>query len=107
MNPQVDAITLGAQDLPRARHFYEDGLGCTVVHEAEGFTAFSIGGVSSTIGLYAWDALAADARVAPDGRGFRATAMSFVVDAPEGVEVVFRTAERAGGSVVKAPRAQL
>ncbi len=106
MEPQIDAITLGVKDVQRAKEFYVHGLGCEPVQEAEGFVALSLGAAMSTLGLYAWDALAADAGVAPEGSGFRATAMSFIVDAADGVDALTATVRRAGGTVVKQPHSQ-
>lgn len=106
MNTTVTAITLGVDDIDRARRFYEAGLGCTMEHEADGFVALSIGDAASTLALYTVDALAADAGVAPRGSGFRGAAMSFITDTAEGVDAVFAAAQSAGGTVVKPARSQ-
>jgi len=107
MNPTVTAITLGVEDVTRSQRFYEVGLGCTPIQQTEGFAAFGLPGVSSTIAVYAWDALATDAGVAPQGNGFRAAAVSFIVDTAEAVDTVMTSARTAGATVVKPARSQL
>jgi catechol 2,3-dioxygenase-like lactoylglutathione lyase family enzyme len=106
MKPQIDAVTLGVRDLNRAKHFYEHGLGGNPVQEAEGFAAFSLPGISTHLALYSWDALAADAGVDPGGEGFRATALSFIVEDAESVDALVGTVRRAGGSLVNSARSQ-
>ena len=107
MDPTITAITLGVQDVDRARQFYARALGCTVAQEAEGFVALRLADDASTLALYALNGLAADAGVAADGTGFRGAAMSFIVDAADGVDAVVAAAQGAGGAVVKPARSQL
>jgi len=99
MKPHVSAITLGVGDLDRARAFYADGLGWPVVQDYPGWVAFGLGDGSSVLGLYAWDALADEAGVSPEGSGFRGFALSYVVSAPERVDAVLGEAVAAGGTI--------
>jgi uncharacterized protein len=107
MNPHINVITLGVEDLDRARQFYSEGLDCPIQQDLGGFVSFSLGDGSSRLALYAWDMLAADAGVAADGDGFRGFTLNYIVSSAERVDEVLAQAERAGGKVVKpAQRAQ-
>ncbi len=107
MNPQISAITLGVRDLNRAKQFYSEGLGCPIEQDQAGFVSFNLGSGSSTLALYAWDALAADAGVASDGSGFRGITLNYIVPSTERVDEVLAQAKHAGGKIAKpAQRAQ-
>src|SRR5919197_5305807 len=101
MNVQISAITLGVSDLERAKTFYSEGLGCPIDKDYGEFAGLSLGGVSSTLSLYRWDTLAADAGVAAEGSGFRDFTMSYLVDTAEQVDEVMAAAERAGATISK------
>ena len=64
MNPHVSVITLGVRDLPRAKQFYGEGLGWPIEQDYPVWVSFKMGEGSSTVGLYPWEALAADPDVA-------------------------------------------
>ncbi len=106
MNPSVSAITLGVEDIKRAKKFYEKGLGFRTAHEAEGFVALGAIGVSTSVGLYTRDALAADAGVDAKGTGFKGSAMSLIFEEAGSVDAVVASAQKAGGSVIKAAKSQ-
>jgi hypothetical protein len=99
MNPYVSCITLGVRDLQRAKQFYGEGLGWPIRQEHGEWVSFSLNRGSSTLGLYPWDALAADAGVAADGSGFRGVTFSYIVRSAERVAAVLAEAERAGGNI--------
>ena len=61
MKPHVAVITLGVEDLKRARKFYNDGLGWPIQQEDYNRVCFSLGDGSSALALYPWGALANDA----------------------------------------------
>jgi catechol 2,3-dioxygenase-like lactoylglutathione lyase family enzyme len=102
VQPHVAVITLGVRDLARARRFYVDGLGWPVQQEDHNWVCFLLGDGSSALALYPWDELAEDARVSPDGSGFRGVTLAHNVRSKTRVDEVLAEAERAGGSLVKA-----
>jgi uncharacterized protein len=69
MKPHVAVITLGVSDLKRARAFYSEGLGWPIQQEDYNWVCFSLSDDSSTLALYPWRELAADATVPAEGRG--------------------------------------
>ena len=101
MNPHVSVITLGVDDLDRARQFYGKGLGWPIAQDQGEWIAFSPGAGSSTVGLLPRTSLAGDAGVAPDGSGFAGITLSYVVRADDRVDAVLAEAEGAGGTVAK------
>jgi uncharacterized protein len=101
MNPHVGFITLGVQDLNRAKQFYSEGMGWPIQVAQGQFVAFRAAEGSSTLTLYPRKVLAGDAGVPPDGSGFRGVTFSYVVRSQERVDAVLAEAERAGGQIVK------
>jgi hypothetical protein len=102
MKPYVSIITLGVNDLGRAKQFYSEGLGWPILQEQGPWICFGLGDGSSALGLYPWDALAADAGVAAEGNGFRGITLSHVVRTEARVDALLAEAERAGGTIAKA-----
>jgi catechol 2,3-dioxygenase-like lactoylglutathione lyase family enzyme len=101
MNPHVSVITLGVLDMARAKRFYAEGLGWPVEMDYPQWVSFKMGDGSSLLGLYPWDALAADAGIAPDGSGFRGVTLSYIVRTEERVAEVLAEAEQAGATIAK------
>jgi catechol 2,3-dioxygenase-like lactoylglutathione lyase family enzyme len=101
MNPHVSVITLGVRDLDRAKRFYSEGLGWPIQQEDFNWVCFSLGGGSSALALYPWDALANDARVSAGGDGFRGVTFAYNVRSGERVDAILAEAERAGGKIMK------
>ncbi len=99
MEPRVSLITLGVEDLARARAFYE----------RLGFKASSVGGGevvffqagALALCLFPRKSLACDANVPVDGAGFRAIALAHNVRTKDGVDASIAEAEAAGATVVK------
>jgi uncharacterized protein len=101
MNPHVSVITLGVRDLTRARRFYAQGLGWPIQQEDDNWVCFSLGGGSSALALYPWDALAEDAKVAPEGNGFRGITLAYIVRSEDRVDALLAEAERAGATITR------
>jgi predicted enzyme related to lactoylglutathione lyase len=104
INPKEVPITVGVEDMRRAKEFYEEGLGLPV-KKAFGnkFVMFSGEGGTSDLGMYKREALAKDAAVAPEGSGFHGFSITHVVDAPQRVDELLARVARAGGEIVRPP----
>jgi catechol 2,3-dioxygenase-like lactoylglutathione lyase family enzyme len=103
MNPKIDVITLGVEDLERAREFYEQGLGGAVRDEHDRITV-RLGAGASPLALRPWDAVAREAAVEAQTSGFRAFTLSYILDSAESVDAILARAERHGGEVSKPPK---
>lgn len=104
MSIQLSAITLGVSDLTRAKNFYTDGLGCTIEQDHPGYVSMKVGDSPVELGLYTWEALAADAGVPAEGSGFRGVMLNYIVERGEGlarIKEVLEKAHGAGGKVLK------
>ena len=100
MKPHVSVITIGVEDLDRAKAFYKD-LGWPIEQDYPQWVSFRLGDGSSGFGLYRKETLADDAGVAPEGSGFGGVTFSYVVSSDERVDEVLAEAERAGGTINK------
>jgi predicted CoA-binding protein/catechol 2,3-dioxygenase-like lactoylglutathione lyase family enzyme len=99
MEPRLSFVTLGVADVARSRAFYEK-LGFKASSASnENVTFFDAGGV--VLALFGRDALAADAGVTSDGRGFPGIAMAHNVRTEAEVADVLAEAEAAGAKVLK------
>ena len=100
LEPYVSLITLGVEDLDRALTFYRDGLGWPVSGASGEDVAFlRTGGI--VLSLYLRDKLAEDARIDPDGAGFRGITLAHNVPEREDVDRAIETAVAAGARLVK------
>lgn len=99
MDPRISIVTLGVDDLDRAREFYRDGLGLPE-RESDGAIAFyELQG--TWLALYPWDELADDATVDPDGSGFRGVTIAHNAESRDAVDDVMQEAKDAGATIVK------
>ena len=105
MKPKIGLITLGVQDVARARRFYEalgfklrpedeDKEQDMVMYPAEG----------TWLGLFPWDELAKDADVKADGQGFRGITLAHLEPTKEDVNRVIEEAKMLGAKIVKEPQ---
>ena len=74
MKPRISMITLGVRDLAASVRFYEQGLGFPRMESPPEVAFFTLDG--TWLGLYDRNALARDATVSPDGRGFESFALA-------------------------------
>ncbi len=100
LKPYISLITLGVEDLARSIAFYRDGLGWPVSGASAGDVAFlRTGGV--VLSLYPRDKLAEDARMDPEGAGFRGITLAHNVPEREDVDRALETAVAAGARRIK------
>jgi len=103
VKPHVSIVTLGVRDFARAKRFYVEQLGWPVHQEDDNWVCVLLGGGSTAFTLYPWEELAEDARVSPDGEGFRGVTLAYNVRSEKRVDEVLAEAEQAGASIVKEP----
>ncbi len=96
---RISLITLGVSDLERSIRFYRDGLGLPKRDGPDGIAFFETRG--TWLSLYPRKSLAEDARVSPDGSGFRGFTLAHNVASPEEVDRVLQQAVDAGATLVK------
>lgn len=100
MEQRISLITLGVENLARARRFYEEGLGWRVgMAVADEVVFFQLNGL--VLSLYARADLAKDAGVPDAGGGFAGIALAHNVSTAAEVDRVLGEAQRAGGRIVK------
>ncbi len=103
MEPRLNIITLGVQDLDKAIRFYRDGLGWPLSSASVGDFAIFKMSTGTALALYPRDLLAKDANVKEDG-GFGGITLAQNVDTCEKVDLVLSKAVKSGGIVLKSAR---
>ena len=99
--PRVSLITLGVDDLARARAFYETGLGWKASPASQGDVVFfQVGALA--ISLFPRRLLAEDAGVSTDGAGFSGITLAHNVREPADVDRLLAVAEAAGARITNA-----
>lgn len=102
MKPRISMITLGVRDLAAAVEFYEKGLGFPRMESPPEVAFFTLNG--TWLGLYGREALAEDATVPAEGRGFEGFTLAHNVESEAEVDAVMAQALRAGATLVKKPQ---
>jgi predicted lactoylglutathione lyase len=99
MESRLSLVTLGVDDVSRARSFYES-LGWTASAASNPHVAFfQLGGIA--LSLYGREALAEDAQIPPGGSGFGAVTLAQLYPARADVDRVLDQAVSAGGRLLK------
>ncbi|MGE0219697.1 VOC family protein [Mycolicibacterium sp.] len=99
MEQRVSLITLGVDDLARARRFYEQGLGWLPKDAPEGVVFYQVQpGIA--LALFGRGDLAEDARHPIDGR-FSGITIAINQHTEADVDAVMAQAEAAGASILK------
>jgi catechol 2,3-dioxygenase-like lactoylglutathione lyase family enzyme len=104
MDARVRLVTLGVDDLRRAKAFYVDGLGLEVVLELDE-VVFLQWGAGVALALFGAADHATDAGVPlpPGGEpGFARSSLAWNESSPERVDAFLDRAVKAGGTLVKA-----
>lgn len=100
MEPRINIITLGINDLERSLAFYEKGLGWKKSAESnENIAFFQLNGV--VFALYPRKLLAEDVLVHHEGTGFAGFTLAYNAKSEENVDEVLKLAEGIGGRIVK------
>jgi catechol 2,3-dioxygenase-like lactoylglutathione lyase family enzyme len=103
MNPTIDLIALGVNEPEAAREFYEGGFGANITDEGDALNV-SLGPNASRLALRGWDAVANEAGVHAQTRGFRAFTMSYILESADDVDRILDRLARHGGRISKPPK---
>ncbi len=98
MQPRINVITLGVEDLQRSLDFYKEGLGWKAQVQGD-FAFFQLNGV--LLALYPKEGLAKDADVSPQGQGFRGITLAYNCRNEDEVDGVLSHVKSIGARVVK------
>lgn len=98
MEQRISLITLGVDDLGRARAFYEQGLGWEPASAPEGVVFYQLPGIA--LALFGRNDLAEDARQPVDGR-FSGITIAINQRTEADVDAVLAQAEGAGAKILK------
>ena len=97
---RLSLVTLGVQDLARARAFYE-AIGLKAAAASQGDVVFfKMAGL--VLSLYPRSLLAEDAQVSAEGSGFSGISLARNLDSPADVDAAIAEAVAAGATLVKA-----
>ena len=99
MEPQISLVTLGVDDLARARAFYEALGWVTRAEPGADVAFFQAGGM--VLALWSRAELAADSVVAADGGGWGGITLAHNVGSPADVDAVLVEAGGAGAEVLR------
>ncbi len=104
MKSKIGLITLGVQDLRKAKAFYQ-GLGFQVHgNDEDNMEMVMFKADGSWLGLFPWDKLAQDAAVDQFGEGFRGVALAHLEPTKVDVDRVIDEARTLGAKIVKEPQ---
>lgn len=99
VGPRINLVTLGVADIARARAFYER-LGFVASSDSNpNVTFFDAGGV--VLALFGREALASDAHVVNEPRGFSGVTVAWNVASDAEVEAALAKAIAAGATLLK------
>lgn len=98
MEQRISLITLGVDDLARARRFYEDGLGWQPHDTPDGVVFYQLPGIA--LALFGRADLAADAHHPVDGR-FSGITIAINQRCEADVDAVLEQAVAAGATLLK------
>ena len=98
MEQRISLITLGVDDLARARRFYEHGMGWVPKAAPEGVVFYQLPGIA--LALFGRDDLAKDVHLPVDGR-FSGITIAINQRTEADVDAVLAQAETAGATILK------
>lgn len=98
MEQRISLITLGVDDLARARRFYEEGLGWVPKATPDGVVFYQLAGIA--LALFGRADLAEDAHHPVDGK-FSGITIAINQRSEADVDAVLAQAEAAGATILK------
>jgi uncharacterized protein len=98
MEQRLSLVTLGVADLEQSLRFYE-ALGWKRGNESADVVFFQLSGM--ILALWSRSALAEDAGLAPNERGFGGITLAYNARSKNDVDAVLGEAERAGARILK------
>jgi predicted lactoylglutathione lyase len=98
---RLSLVTLGVADLEESRRFYEE-LGWKRGNNSADVVFFQLSGM--ILALWSRSALAGDAGLAPNERGFGGITLAYNARSKQDVDSVLTEAERAGARILKPAR---
>lgn len=101
MEQRLSLITLGVTDLPRARAFYEGGLGWTNGSKDADVVFYQLPGI--VLALWGRADLAVDAKVIDTGAEFSGIAIAFNTRSHDEVDELLAQVVGCGGTLLKPP----
>ncbi|MBM9579261.1 VOC family protein [Leptospira sp. 201903070] len=102
MQPRINIITLGVENLEKAVRFYQEGLEFPKMEFEGDIAFFTLNG--TWFALYPWDELAKDIGIPSKGSGFRGFTLAYNGTSKKEVDDVIAKAKKAGAKIVKQPQ---
>ena len=99
MDPRLSVVTLGVASLEESQQFYQQGLGWEPGSSDEQIVFFQLNGL--ILALYPREALAEDALVPNDGKGFGGITLAYCARSKEEVDEILNRAQSAGARITK------
>jgi uncharacterized protein len=100
MSEQV-VVSLGVEDVERAKQFYAVGLGFAQDQDHGLFVSFQHGDGGPALGLYTGDPLKYDASLVIEDGGYRGVTLTRIVDTAERVDELMAQAAAAGAKILE------
>jgi catechol 2,3-dioxygenase-like lactoylglutathione lyase family enzyme len=100
MGEQV-VMSLGVEDLERAKHFYAEGLGFDTDQDHGLFVSFRHGDRGAALGLYTGEPLKYDDSLVTESGGHRGVTLSRIVESAERVDELMAQAAAAGARILE------
>lgn len=97
-------VSLGVDDIERAKQFFCEGLGFEIDRERGPFAEFKESQDGTALGVYTGEPLAYDDGLAGDSGAHRGLTLACIVDVPEHVDELMIRAEKAGAKIVEPAR---
>jgi catechol 2,3-dioxygenase-like lactoylglutathione lyase family enzyme len=103
MEQRLSVLTLGADDLPAMRKFYEEKLGWKPVAENKDIVFYQMNGFLFSLGKRR--ALAGFIGINPEGSGFRGVTIGYNVTTELEVREIYEDLKKKGVKILNAPSA--